>query len=772
MRLKMLSKDLKRNKITVSVLLVFVAVSALLFSGAVSLLTVAAGAADRLFEAARAPHFIQMHAGSVDQTAIDGFTRKSGMVLAQQSAEMLNIDATNITFDGHERQNTVMDMGFVVQNKSFDFLLGLDNGVLRLESGEAAVPIYFMKQYGLKPGDTVTIQNGKFHARFVIAGFVRDAVMNPSIVYSKRFVVSEADYGLLKANLGETEYLIEFLLKDINRLAEFARSYEQAGLPDQGVAIDYNLLKSLNMLSDGIIVLVLMLLSSLFTGISLLCLKFVMTASMEEDYREIGVMKALGIRSADIGKLYIAKYLAVAAVACIIGYLASFAVSPLFTANITLYMGESNGGAVWLPLLAALFIFLVIGLYAGGVLRRFKKISAVAAINAQSMGTGGKKRRLYLSRRETMGVNLFTALNDICVNIKFYVPLFLVFVLCCFIVMVPLNLYNTVKSPDFITYMGAAKSDLRIDLRRSEDISERFDRMAAALKADKSIEKFAASVTCNYKVRNSEGNYDNLRVEIGDFTAFPIAYLHGNAPRQQNEIALSYLNAKEMGKTAGDTVVLLLDGKESPLTVSGIYQDITNGGKTAKALLDYRAKDPLWYVVVIDLKPGTDISAKAAEYAKTFYPARVTDLEEYLSQTFGQTTAQLKTVVAVAAASALLITVLITALFIRMLTAKDRQEILTMKRLGFSPEHIGSQYLYRSLIVLTTAVLLGMLLSNTAGQSLAGALFSFMGAAEIRFIINPFTVYLFCPLVALLVVFTTTLSSVKASEKFFTGGQR
>ena len=149
----------------------------------------------------------------------------------------------------------------------------------------------------------------------------------------------------------------------------------------------------------------------------------------------------------------------------------------------------------------------------------------------------------------------------------------------------------------------------------------------------------------------------------------------------------------------------------------------------------------------------------------------MTDLEEYLSQTFGQTAAQLKMVVTVAAASALLITVLITALFIRMLTAKDRQEILTMKRLGFSTEHIGDQYLYRSLAVLITAVLLGMLLSSTAGQSLAGALFSFMGASEIRFIINPFTVYLLCPLVALLVVFTATLSSVKAAEKSFAGGQ-
>ncbi|CAM5707299.1 Peptide ABC transporter permease OS=Lysinibacillus sphaericus OX=1421 GN=LS41612_16905 PE=4 SV=1 [Lysinibacillus sphaericus] len=62
--------------------------------------------------------------------------------------------------------------------------------------------------------------------------------------------------------------------------------------------------------------------------------------------------------------------------------------------------------------------------------------------------------------------------------------------------------------------------------------------------------------------------------------------MEGNAPKEDGEIALSYANASKDGldKKVGDTVIVKVAGAlKRILTVSGIYQDITNGGKTAKA---------------------------------------------------------------------------------------------------------------------------------------------------------------------------------------------
>lgn len=46
----------------------------------------------------------------------------------------------------------------------------------------------------------------------MISDFARDMQIDPSIVHSKRFVVHPADYAMMKENVGDVEYLIEFQL--------------------------------------------------------------------------------------------------------------------------------------------------------------------------------------------------------------------------------------------------------------------------------------------------------------------------------------------------------------------------------------------------------------------------------------------------------------------------------------------------------------------------------------------------------------------------------
>lgn len=56
-----------------------------------------------------------------------------------------------------------------------------------------------------------------------------------------------------------------------------------------------------------------------------------------------------------------------------------------------------------------------------------------------------------------------------------------------------------------------------------------------------------------------------------------------------------------------------LIGQACPMLVSGIYQDVTNGGKTAKAILTYNTENVLWYIVSVDVKPGIGVSEKTDE---------------------------------------------------------------------------------------------------------------------------------------------------------------
>ncbi len=94
--------------------------------------------------------------------------------------------------------------------------------------------------------------------------------------------------------------------------------YKSSNLPQKGPSITYSLFKTLNSLTDGIIAAVLIIISGLLMLIAMLCIRFTIITSMEEDYREIGVMKAIGIHNKDIQN-YIIKYF-ISAGGCICGY--------------------------------------------------------------------------------------------------------------------------------------------------------------------------------------------------------------------------------------------------------------------------------------------------------------------------------------------------------------------------------------------------------------------------------------------------------------------
>ena len=746
---RILKKDFLRNKVITITLFVFIMLAALLVASAAGMITELLGSVDSLFIRSGAPHFVQMHVGEIDQPAIDSFASKNReIVKGQQTVELLGINGSDIILGNNETSEagSVMENAFVKQNDSFDFLLDTDNQILRLSDGEIAVPLYHMQQYDLQIGDTVKIVSGGFSMEFTITAFIRDAQMNPSIVTSKRFLVSDNDWKTLKANIGETEYLIEFQLYDINQTGELENLYQNTALPQKGTAITYSLLKLMNSLTDGIVAAVIILLAILLILIAALCLRFTMLATIEEDYREIGVMKAIGIHSRDIRRLYLTKYVCLAAAACGCGYVLSLFVGGLFTGNITLYMGGAKK-TLWsalLPFVGAGLVFAAVAAFCRLILRKFRRISAVEALRSGRSNDNGKLARgLKLRSSSFPNVNVFLGIREVLGRFKIYGLLCFVFIVCAFLMIVPLNFLNTVESPEFISYMGAGRSDIRIDLQQTEDIEKRYGDMVQTIQNDPDVIKYSALVTSSFKVLNNDGEYENIKVEIGDFSIFPLEYTNGSAPKQENQIALSSLNAAELNKSVGDTLNLVVNGEERKLAVCGIYQDVTNGGKTAKAVLPYAADNILWYTVNLDVKAETDMTVKIDEYGAAFYPAKITDMENYVSQTLGGIIGQLRLAVKFALLLAVAIAVLITAMFFKMLMAKDAAGISIMRSIGFSYGNIRTQYITRALSVLLIGVIVGTVAAVTLGPGLAGALLT--GASRISFVGNPLVSYVLCP---------------------------
>jgi putative ABC transport system permease protein len=400
------------------------------------------------------------------------------------------------------------------------------------------------------------------------------------------------------------------------------------------------------------------------------------------------------------------------------------------------------------------------------VLRRFNRITAVSALRSGGEPEAPRGRRgLPLRLAARSNLNLFLGVRDAILRFRLFGLQTFIFFFAAAAALVPIHVLSTMRSEAFITYMGIGRSDIRIDLRQTTSAAQRLHEITGRLATDDDVARFAPLITSQFILLRQSGEVETFAVETGNLDQFPLEYLKGRAPKAEDEIALSYLNSQDLEKSLGDTILLRDNVSQRRLEVVGIYQDITHGGRTAKGVFSHNEDEVVALSVSLDLLPGISVDKKVREYSQLFDPARVTALDSYLRQTLGNTIAQLARVSIGAVILGLLISLLITSLFLRMLISKDSRRIAVMKSIGFSVRDLRLQYLTTSLLLLLIGFGGGTLFSNTLGQDLASFFWSFLGAAEIDFIIDPVLAYLVVPLLLMGTVAATTLATVGAIKE-------
>jgi len=777
MLLKIFKKDVKRNYIILSILFFFMTLSVVLVSSGTFMIHELYTSVGEFFEKSDVPHVVQMHAGAIDEKAIERFSSENPYVKDYQLSRMLSIGNQEIFFEGEKSNTNIMDLSFVKQNKSFDFLLNTENNIVPIKEKHIGVPVYYQERMDLEIGDMIRVQNGSYNKEFKIQYFLRDAQMNAPIISSKRFLINPIDYEVVSENFENVEYLIEFKLTNTETIEVFKKQYTDAALPSKGPMVDRSLFKIMNALSDGIIAVVIIFVSLLLMAIALLCIRFSIITTLEEDFESIGAMKTIGFQYSFIKRIYHFKYIFISILATILGYFISFQINPILTKNISLYMGSvvPNLLSYVFPLIGSILIMILMILFCGIIINRFKRVSLVATLQmAKTNGSQGKglwsaSSLKFISKLPT---NAFLALKDVFMRSKMYALLTLILVICLLIVLIPFNFLTTLSDPSFTAYMGIGESDIRVDIQNIEDGYSYYQEVLKTIEKDPGVEKVSGYVTSQYEVLNSDGYYEGINIEVGDFSDFPIKLLKGKMPKQQNEIALSKLNADGLDVDVNERITVNINGEEKSIKVTGIYQDITNGGKTAKGILPIRENHIMWQTISVDLDESVNLNEKIIELNQRFPSIKVTGIQGYIEETFKETIKQVTTVIKFSITIALALLVLITSLFTKMIVIKDQYEISILRSIGISKKNIIVQYILRIIMVSLIAMVITSVIGNTLGASIVSLLMSFLGASKIDFIIDPIMVYLKIPLAFMAVIscvvliVTQSIKNIEVNQVF------
>ena len=563
-----------------------------------------------------------------------------------------------------------------------------------------------------------------------VAGFHRDSTMNSNLAMSKRLLVHAEDFEALQP-YGVEERIIAFRLAEGATSGALEAAYRAADLPADGPALSATAIRILNSINGGLMVAILFLVSVFLIVLAFLCVRLILLSQMEERYRELGVMKAIGMRHRDIRLLFALRYGALSVLAALLGFVLSLLlIGPLgSTIRLQLGAGGSRGfGAVVGAGLAFLTALLVM-LYVRRLFNRLRRLSASQALRGMEQATGRERTPRPRLSRGRLPLSPLLALNDLRVRRRQFGLLSVVLLCSVLLMAVPQALVHTLSSRAFVTNMGLAASDLRIDLQVDGDVAAQTQTLLRHLEADRDVARATALITHMYTVVGSDDVARPLQVELGDHEVFPLTWLTGQAPRAEDEIALSRLSADDLELHVGDSLQLSGIAGERVLRVCGIYADITNGGKTAKAAFSDDVSPALYSVIPVALHDAQLAPQKAEAWAELLPGIRVAAVERYVQTLFGPTLAAVRTAGAVALLTGLALAFLITYLFMYMLVLKDRRPIAIQKVLGETARLIVRQYLWRAGVVLLLALLLGSVITAPFSALLGGLLISASAAA-------------------------------------------
>ena len=761
--------DLARNKSVNAALMVILVLSAFMMATGSMVVERLSGAVGQLFEQGQPPHFLQMHKGDYDEGALERFAADRPEITAWLIEDMLGYDSASLawarpgTGESGDLSASQIDNLFVTQNEKFDFLVDETGQPPHPAAGEVYVPVRYQQQVGLETGDELTVRTDAEPHTLTIRGFVKDPGMAASLSPSTRFLIAEQDFeALADAGGAAPEIIVEYLLTDPGGANDLQSAYEaDDALPKNGQAVTAQQLRIIHTLSDGLVAIALVFVSLLLIVIALLNLRFVIKGALQDRVREIGAMKAIGIPNRAISGLYLAKYSVMTLVACVVGGLLAIVATGALTRSIQANYAQAPVG-VWtvlVPLLALAAVFVIVVAICRRVLGGVRRIEVVNALvhgstlDEKQAARRAKRqsrwvRRTGLASSSGGSINRRLAFLDLRAEGRAWVLVPVVFFLTAVLITLPTNLLSTFESPRFITYMGMPDRDVLAAVQFQEDVDGVREQLLTAMEGDDRLTDLQVYANVQYGIDGEEGR-DILRVQIGDFTGHTFLFDEGGAP-QDGQIALSVLNADKFQASVGGE--LTIDNADETVTVevSGVYQDITDGGLTAKMPGEV-TEGASAYAVYANVADGTDPADVAAEYGEQFPTADVWPMQEYLQQLLAYLTDALRSAAWISLVFGVGVAVLITSLYLKLRLTRDRSKMGVLSAVGFSARELVAQVTMKTLLVVVVGVVAGVVFAATVGESMVGALLAAVGVgfSSLSFFPNPWLAYVLYPLLLL-----------------------
>ena len=771
MYLNILKRDLKRKKTMNVILLIFVMLSAMFMASSVNNIIAVTTGLDYFFEKANMSDFFVIEMAAEDtglQKAVEELDSVSGC----RKEPLLLGSRSDITFDGAgETAAGNSPLYCSVDDAQLNYFDQNNEVIKEVEKGKVYITSSFASSNNIEIGDKLTITVGESKVELEYMGKAKDALLGSNFLGNSRFIMNDEDFQHLNNDEAAKSLVGHIYYIDTTDISEVKAAIGEF----KGITLNESVATMKNTyLLDMIVAALLLVVGVFLIIVSFVVLKHTIGFTIAEEFREIGVMKAIGMKNSSIRILYLIKYFAITVIGSALGFVLSVPFSYMMLKSVSESMYLESENSIIVGLLGTLLVVGLTMFFCWNSTSKIKKLTPIDAVRNGQTGERFRKKSLMHLSKSKLSSTTFLAANDIVSAPKKYSVITAVFAILIMLVMVLANTANTLKSENTLTLIGCIASDAYIlsEPKSMEEIEEILaeNDMPGTVREEK-VYSFGAIIGDEKTTLSFQHSADT--------NAADYVYGEGVAPENENEISISYVTAEEFSIGIGDEITLVVNGEEMICMVTALHQTMNMMGKVNRLHQDFdvssfESTSSLGYQIDFDEELTNDELNERIEILRGIFGEEdVKNSVEMARDTLGaaETMEAVKNLTLVIV---LFIVVLVAVLMERSFISSEKAEIAILKAIGFSNKSIIWHHTLRFAMVALIASLVAAALCLPATHLAIDPIFEMMGAVSgVGYEIVPLEIFLIYPAILVAVtiisafftsIYTNTIKSSDASN--------
>ncbi len=646
------------------------------------------------------------------------------------------------------------------------------------QTGKIYLPIAFMSMYGADFGDTYIIEAEEDVFEYEVSGFVEDITqINMISIGEHNVYLNSVDFSEFekrceeeRENVDETESLLTDYLNEYNytytlhlNIADEYGNYntdklfqsieDATGLRNKSFFYgdDDMFVYFASLVSYLVLLVILVFVVVLFIA-GLAILNFNIYSSIEAEYKNIGVMKAIGLKKIVFNLVYLLSYLTVIIMGLVIGSLLS---APLLKSVKPLVLdltGMLGGTKLALAVLVPVYLFLIIIclLLILWQLRSVNKIKPYKVLREGKQAVY-KSSGLNIKLKKPL-FNLRLSFKQFTASAGTYFASVFVITILFFFVLIGFSM-TTLMAPDhMMEECWGFDWDLMVFYQNHDEYEKQHSEVDELILKETAVKD--SYIVYNHIVNGLDQNIVTFSIPE-EYIDRMTSLIEGRAPRSADEIAVTKILADSKDIKIGDEIRLSHRDKEAEYTVTGFFQTTNNVGRSValtisaiERLLGDSYSDELtqvWYVF-----EDQTLSDRVKEKINAEYPdLKVTSVVETF-ETYGLMSDAFDILPAFIIAFTLVFVLISSFLLAEKIFYREQIDFGIMKAIGFKNSVTRQVFSLRFLIVALLGLISGSLIFYFGANPMLNKLVNLMGLSKVTIRV-PLIQVLFTALVMLAV---------------------